>query len=231
VVEEKLVQVQPERENHYTPLHRAAYGGKREIVEFFVKRKYCKADCKGVKGRTPLHSACRGGKKDIVEYLIRECGAELSSRDDNGNTPLHSAALSGDQSVVALLITDFDCDPNITNDKLRDPADVAKDMGHDSIVRYLQNSKQCGQNELRTTLEKRLAVTKAIPTGEVIASGKFSSIIELKIASTGERVVGKVFKTSPYEVKELLAKVDIITKKVQNIATLDHHNIIKSKDN
>ena len=84
-------------------------------------------------------------------------------------------------------------------------------------------------DELRTTLAKNLPITKAVPTGEMIASGTFSSIIELKISKCEERVAGKVFKICPQDTKELKTKVSVIIKKITTITTLSHVNIVESK--
>ena len=246
MIDERNVQLQFASQNRYTPLHHAACGGKLDIVKYFIKEKGYKPDCKGLKGRTPLHSACRGAKKDVVKYLIQECGVDPSCRDDGGNTLLHSAAKSGNRSVVALLIIEFDCDPEIINNEGRDPEYYARILDHKKLTKALNCAKNFRHSKyhyplhnfslipvfslpdkLRTTLEECLTLTKAVPTGEVIARGTFSSIIGLKISESGERVAGKVFKIDPSDTEEL--KVEILIEKITAITRLHHVNIVESK--
>lgn len=83
-------------------------------------------------------------------------------------------------------------------------------------------------DKLRTTLKQRLTLTKAVPTGaEVIARGTFSSIIELKITKSGERVAGKVFKIDTSDTEKL--KFDLLIKNITAITRLHHVNIVESK--
>ena len=247
MVDERNVPLQFSDQNRYTPLHHAACGGKLDIVKYFIKEKGYKPDCKGLNGRTPLHSACRGAKKDVVKYLIRECGVDPSCRDDGGNTPLHSAAKSGNRSVVALLMIEFGCHPAIINNDGRDPAHYARISDHKKLTKALNCAKEFHHSKyhyplhnfsliasffllpdkLRTTLANHLPITKAVPTGEVIARGTFNSIIELEISESGERVAGKVFKNDPSDTEHL--KVDVIIKMITTITRLHHANIVESK--
>ena len=82
---------------------------------------------------------------------------------------------------------------------------------------------------LRRALRERLEVTKAIPTGDVIAHGALSSIVELKIPGSRERVAGKVFKIDPSDTQQLMNKVDEIIEKITAISCLSHSNVVGSK--
>ena len=76
---------------------------------------------------------------------------------------------------------------------------------------------------------KCLKITKAIPTGEVITAGADSSIIELKIPSTGETLTGKVCKIDPLITQELMMKVEKIKDEIERIKNLIHENILQIK--
>ena len=78
-------------------------------------------------------------------------------------------------------------------------------------------------------MEKHLTITKAVPTGKMIASGTYSSIIELRISESKEGVAGKVFKKGigPPDIEQL--KVDLIIEKFATITRLRHKNIVESK--
>ena len=82
---------------------------------------------------------------------------------------------------------------------------------------------------MRTTLKACLKVTKAIPTGRDIQSGAFSSIIELNIVPTEEKVAGKVFKVEASDTERLMPKVDEIKDTVEVITKFDHFNIVQCK--
>ena len=82
---------------------------------------------------------------------------------------------------------------------------------------------------MRTTLKASLKVTKAIPTGQDILSGAFSSIIELNIVPTEEKVAGKVFKVEAAETERLMPKVEEIKDTVEVITKFDHANIVQCK--
>ena len=79
------------------------------------------------------------------------------------------------------------------------------------------------------TLRSQLNITPAIPTGEVIAHGAFSSIIELKFPNSRERIVGKVSKIDPSEAHQYMPRVNIIIERVKTISSLHHENIVENK--
>ena len=82
---------------------------------------------------------------------------------------------------------------------------------------------------MRTTIKACLKVTKAIPTGRDILRGAFSSIIELKVVATEEKVAGKVFRVEASETERLMPKVDEIKDTVEVITKFDHVNIVQCK--
>ena len=89
----------------WTPLHKAAYEGYREIVELLIA-KGADVNAKGgvTKGTIPLHKAASNGHKEVAEVLIAK-GADVNAKSENGRTSLHNAALSGHKEVVELLIS------------------------------------------------------------------------------------------------------------------------------
>ena len=85
----------------WTPLHAAAYGGNKEVVEFLINKgasinaKECDV------GATPLLYAVVKGYKDVAELLIAN-GADINAKEISGATPLFHAA---SKDVADLLIT------------------------------------------------------------------------------------------------------------------------------
>ena len=72
-----------------TPLHRAAFGGNKEIVELLLNNEV-DVNVKDDYGCTPLHDAAEYGHKKIIELLISK-GADVNAENDDGLTPLDGA--------------------------------------------------------------------------------------------------------------------------------------------
>ena len=73
----------------WTPLHKAAYEGYREIVELLIA-KGADVNAKNKRGMTPLHLAAEYGRNQVVELLIAK-GADVNAEDEDGETPLNRA--------------------------------------------------------------------------------------------------------------------------------------------
>lgn len=88
-----------------TPLHDAAYGGRKEVADFLLANK-AEVDAKDIIVQTPLHWAVehsdgRPSYKATAESLLAN-KAEVNARDALGRTPLHYAALHGDKGLAEL---------------------------------------------------------------------------------------------------------------------------------
>jgi uncharacterized protein len=88
----------------WTPVHEAAYRGKRELLEMLVAAGG-KPDA-GRKGVTPLHAAARMGHRDVVERLVA-CGVDLDAGGWvvpwQGRTALRLAAENGHAEIARFL--------------------------------------------------------------------------------------------------------------------------------
>ncbi len=73
----------------WTPLHKAAYEGYREIVELLIA-KGADVNAKNKRGMTPLHLAAEYGRNQVVELLIAK-GTDVNAEDEDGETPLNRA--------------------------------------------------------------------------------------------------------------------------------------------
>ena len=80
-----------------TPLHRAASGGHKEVVELLIAEG-ADVNAKTDAGFTPLCDAAQFGHKEIAELLIAT-GADVNAKNKHGETPLDYA-----NGVVATLL-------------------------------------------------------------------------------------------------------------------------------
>ena len=75
-----------------TPLHNAAGGDHKDVVELLLANK-ADVHARNQSGQTPLHLA----NKDVAELLLAN-GADINARDNEGTTPLIEAAGDGTES-------------------------------------------------------------------------------------------------------------------------------------
>lgn len=79
----------------FTPLHIAAWNGRKEIVEFLLANG-ADVNAKGGEGETPLGMAVACGKIDVAKILHQHGG--------QGVAPIHYAAATGDLEAVKTLL-------------------------------------------------------------------------------------------------------------------------------
>ena len=85
-----------------TPLHKAAWEGRKEVAELLLANK-ADVNAKDKDGFTPLHLAASRGHKEVAELLLAK-GADVNAQDRSlGWTPLHVALTNGRKDVADLL--------------------------------------------------------------------------------------------------------------------------------
>lgn len=92
------------------PIHLAAYEGRIDVLQYFIKQAGLDKDIADEKGQTPLHCAALAGKTEAVTYLLK-LGADHKAQTKSGRTPLFFAWTNGhSQTVHALtgLLLKFD---------------------------------------------------------------------------------------------------------------------------
>ena len=90
--------------NARQPLHQAAQGGHKDVVQLLLKHG-APADVYEVDGVTPLWLAAQDGHWEIVE-LLHAAGADLNVTDRKwGRQPIHQAASNGHTRVAQSLLT------------------------------------------------------------------------------------------------------------------------------
>jgi ankyrin repeat protein len=88
-------------ESGWTPLHKAAFWGRVDIVATLLEHG-ADPDVQDKFGRTPLHSAALEGHVDVVRLLL-EYGADPTAKNEDGDTPLDLARRRGHRKVVSLI--------------------------------------------------------------------------------------------------------------------------------
>jgi ankyrin repeat protein len=86
----------------WTPLHRAAAYGHKNLAELLLANK-AEVNAKDNKGKTPLHWAADNGNEDVAELLLAN-KAEVSVKNNSGVTPLYLAALHCRMGIVKILL-------------------------------------------------------------------------------------------------------------------------------
>lgn len=134
-------------ECYNTPLHRACYHEKVEIVKHLVSislDREIKIDSKDISGCTPLHLACARRSLPIVEYLMEiylKKGLKIdSTTHDCKFTTLHTACVSGYLNVVKYLVEVYLANKiniNSTDCKGQTPFSLACLNGQLTTMKYL----------------------------------------------------------------------------------------------
>jgi ankyrin repeat protein len=98
----------------FSPLHKAAIVGSREICELLIVRG-ADVNANDKCGEIPLHWAAKLGHQDIVELLL-DCGAEVNALNVTRSSALFGAAQHHQENVVKLLLS-HNAEVNLTDDQ------------------------------------------------------------------------------------------------------------------
>jgi ankyrin repeat protein len=117
----------------WTPLHLAAFFGRREAAEQLIAAGAAlNATSTNSMRNTPLHAAVAGGRTEVALLLI-ERGADVSAQDSGQHTPLHIAAENGNAPVVEALLA-RGADPHAVDAEDKTPLSRAAARNHAAIV-------------------------------------------------------------------------------------------------
>ncbi len=166
----------PETENKRTPLHRAAYNGRGEVVDALLAAG-SDARIPDSNGKTALALASEGwskGKKsnDWESILIKliGCDEETASKDAD---LLFPASIKGSASVVERLL-DAKADPNRKDEHSWSPIDHARQYGHLEVATILsKRGAEVGSRPSKWVTEwDRIKVSEDGSGLEFIGDGK-----------------------------------------------------------
>jgi ankyrin repeat protein len=121
----------------WTPLHLAAFYGRREAAQVLLDHG---ADVAAVStndmANQPLHAAAAGRHLELVELLLAH-GADPNAQQHGGWTPLQAAAQHGDAAMTRVLLA-HGADVEALSDDGRNAIDLATAAGHDEVVELLR---------------------------------------------------------------------------------------------
>ena len=121
----------------WTPLHLAAFFGKKETAQTLLNRgAQVNARSTNSMRNTPLHAAAAGRHSAIARLLI-DHGAAVSARQEGGWTPLHAAAQNGDLEMAQILVAGG-ADVQARADNQQTALDLALTKGQQGMVEYLE---------------------------------------------------------------------------------------------
>ena len=109
----------------YTPLHRACYSNRIEMVKCLIENgaNLCAVT---VDGWQPIHSAAQWGNVQIVRILISS-GADINARSNGGNTPFHLAvSRPSNRPLIEYLLFLDEVDIEAKNDANDTAFDICK---------------------------------------------------------------------------------------------------------
>lgn len=122
-------------ESHRTPLHLAAQGSHKDIVEYMLNNGASARTKTRDNGLTPLHEAESG---EVAELLING-KADVNVQDDWGMVPLHHASKNGFVDVIKCL-THYKAHLNNIDGMGRTALHLAAQHGHVEVVQELASA-------------------------------------------------------------------------------------------
>ena len=129
------LQVDPQVKDQL-PLHRAAFNGHLEVVQFFIEEMKCDPTAMNNLGETMLHLASQSGHVDIVKYLVDTHHCDPLCQDFNKSTPLHHAAANPHLDVIKFFIEDVKCLDTLVFSEFAALLQSIVLSGHIDILRY-----------------------------------------------------------------------------------------------
>ncbi|KAH9066250.1 ankyrin repeat-containing domain protein [Lactarius vividus] len=107
-LEERGVDVNAHRKDHWTPLHLASHCGNPEVARMLIDHG-ANVNAEDNNLRTPLHHVVEGHYESQevgvrLSRLLLECGVDVNAQDINRQTPLHLASINGRLEIVRVLL-------------------------------------------------------------------------------------------------------------------------------
>ena len=135
----------------WTPLFRAAYLGREDIVQLLVEEG-ADINARGPSELTALMLAVKD-QHDSVTKVLLEKGADTAATDESGWTALHQAAHNLGREKAAVLLLEHGAAVNATCDFGQSPLHIATEQRNDPMIRLLV-SKYNADLELQDSVSR-----------------------------------------------------------------------------
>lgn len=131
-------QVQARSGDGWTPLHLAAFFGRREAVDLLLAHgASLTAVSAGREANRPLNAALAGACDAGVVRALVAAGADVNAVGAGGWAPLHVAASRGQEELARFLVSQG-ASPAAKSDDGKTPADIAAARGHPTLAEVLR---------------------------------------------------------------------------------------------
>jgi ankyrin repeat protein len=121
----------------FPPLGLAAHFGRREVVQYLIRKGADVNFAAAESAFTALTGAVAGGHPEVVRILI-DAGADVNHRyEEQEFSPLLSAAADGDPTIVVMLVA-AGADVNAHTTDGKTPVSMALERGHPQIAELLR---------------------------------------------------------------------------------------------
>ena len=148
------------KETSTPPLHMAARGGNREIMELLAENG-AQIDAVDQDGKTALHWAVQDGKADLAKQLLK-MGSPVDVKEKTaGRTVLHTAAIKGYTDIAEMLLA-RNAGKDAQDKSGKCPADYASYYGYESLGRLLSGKRSSGQSVTSSQLAAKLPEKEAV---------------------------------------------------------------------
>ena len=109
----------------YTPLHRACYNNRIEVVKYLIENG-ANLSAQTIDGWQPIHSAAQWGHVNVVRILVSS-GADINARTNGRNTPFHLAvSRPSNRPLIEYMLFSDDVDIEAKNDASDTAFDICK---------------------------------------------------------------------------------------------------------
>ena len=129
MIQDHKADINARDDQNNTPLHVAAWCGKKDVIFLLINKFSCDANSRGYNGYSLLHSACYNNQSNLLKLLCDFLILSPCISDVNGNTPLHICSARGNEKCVKVLL-ELNAPVMIRNKTGKTPKDVAKNNGH-----------------------------------------------------------------------------------------------------
>ncbi|TNK94292.1 hypothetical protein OUY_02210 [Wolbachia endosymbiont of Leptopilina clavipes] len=151
--------IEAKNDDGWTLLHRSAWKGRTEIVEFLVDQGANINARTTSDSKKPIHVAAKEGYQEIVDFFLGK-RMRVDDADNDKWTPLHYAAAYNHLELSEFLLGQH-ANIEAKNKNNKTPLDLAREKSHTKIVSFLMQP-QLDQELINAATEGNLQIVKIL---------------------------------------------------------------------